>query len=30
MRWAVTKGEEPGEQPEVPEWIMKTAWPQSN
>ena len=28
MRWAVTMDKEPGEQPGVPDWIMKTAWPQ--
>jgi peptidoglycan/xylan/chitin deacetylase (PgdA/CDA1 family) len=28
MRWAITMGREPGEQPDVPDWIMQTAWPQ--
>ena len=27
MRWAITMGMEPGDQPEVPDWIMATAWP---
>jgi len=26
MRWAITMGKEPGRQPDVPDWIMQTAW----
>jgi peptidoglycan/xylan/chitin deacetylase (PgdA/CDA1 family) len=28
MRWAITMGKEPGEQPEVPGWVLRVAWPQ--
>ena len=28
QRWAVTKGLDPGEQPDAPAWLRETAWPE--